>query len=200
MEKSKDPLHNQFHVFRILDDLNAFLKENKEIDINKINYEVLLLSICWHDTWKSKRFPGSIGLLFYQLIKDGTGSMALFKRYAKKTTLDKEILKETKYAIKKHGEFQILPRKTLESKILKDLDLLEKWSLERLKPLEKKYLVPEKINLKLLRLAKFYFDHFLFPMKKSKFYFKWSQIEFKKRKTFFLTRAKKLLKEYQNFL
>ena len=103
---------------------------------------------------------------------------------------------QVSYSIRKHSRFQVLPIKTPEARILKDLDNLEEWSLERLRLLKKKFLISDQTNLKLLRLAKFWFDHFMAKTTDSGFHFQWSKTEFAKRKKLYLEEVNKLLEEY----
>jgi len=198
MERSIDPLHNEKHIFRMLDDLDCLLKEEKAIDQKKINFEVLLLAIFWHDIWRSYRFPLNVISLLFGNVRDGKGSMTMFSKIAEVVGLDKQTTKEVKYAIRKHSSLQFLPLKTVEGKLLKDLDGLEEWSWERIQPLKEKYLVFGTIDLKLLRLAKFYFDHFMVKDAVTSFYFDWSKKEFSERKKAYLKEVKKLLEEYKD--
>jgi len=203
MRKSVDLNHDENHLFRIFADLNRFLQEESQIDKSKINFEVLLLSICWHDVWKSKRFPTDIISLIFDQIWDGLGSMNMFTKRASKLKLEQKLIRSVKYSIRKHARFQILPTKTIEAKILRDLDGLEEWSLIRLESLKKRYLVPGKTNpklVKLARLAKFWFDCFMAKATDSRFYFQWSKSEFRKRKKAYRKEVDKLLLKYRHLL
>lgn len=157
---------------------------------------MLLLSICWHDVWKSRRFPTNPALLLLDQILEGLGSARMFTWQAKEVLLETGLVCPVSHSIRKHSRFQILPIKTPEAKILKDLDNLEEWSLERLKLLKKKFLVSGQINPRLLRLAKFWFDHFMAKTTDSGFHFQWSKNKFAGRKQLYLKEVNKLLKEY----
>ena len=200
MRNSVDPVHDENHIFRILYDLDRFFKEEAQIDKSGIDLEVLLLSICWHDVWKSRRFPTNPALLLLDQILEGRGSARMFTRRAKEVLLETNLVYPVSYSIRKHSRFQILPIKTPEAKILKDLDNLEEWSLERLKLLKKKFLISGQINPRLLRLAKFWFDHFMTKTTDSGFHFQWSKTEFAKRKKLYLGEVNKLLIKYGNNL
>jgi len=128
MKSGHDGLHNEKHVFRLLDNLDQFLKEETTIDKSKINFEVLLISLCWHDVWEATLLPNNIFLILFDMVFEGIGSMLKFAKRAKEVGLSKEITKEVKYAIRKHVRIKILPIKTLEAKILKDMDILDLWS------------------------------------------------------------------------
>lgn len=200
MQNSVDPVHDERHVFRILHDLDRFFKEEAQINRSKIDLETLLLSICWHDTWKSKRFPTNPVSLLLDQILEGLGSARVFTKQAKEVQLELKLIRSVKYSIRKHSRFQILPIKTLEARILKDLDNLEEWSLEKMESLKKKFLAPDKINPRLLKLAKFWFDHFMAKTTDSGFHFHWSKTEFVKRKKLYLEEVNKLLEEYGGML
>jgi len=196
MRSTVDPIHNEEHIFRILHDLDRFLKEEDQIDQSKINFEILLLSICWHDVWKSGRFPTNpISLLLDQIL-EGSGSARIFAKRARTTSLGTRLVRSVVYSIRKHSRFQILSIKTPEAKILKDLDNLEEWSLEKLNSLKEKFLIPDQIKPKLLKLAKFWFDYFMAKTTDSGFHFQWSKAEFAKRKELYLKEVNKLLEEY----
>lgn len=195
-----DPLHDENHTFRILTDLDQFLREETKIERSEVNFEVLLLSICWHDVWRAKIFPKNVISLLFALLWDGLGGARMFAKRAKQVGLEQEMLSPISYAIRKHTSFQIFPPKTLEAKILKDLDNLEGWSLTRIKALKERYLVPGKIEPKLLRLAKFYFDHFMAKMSTKASYFEWSKSEFLKRKKDYMDEVNRLLLKYGDLL
>lgn len=199
MEKSIDPVHDENHIFRILKSLNNFLKNNQEFDCKKINFEVLIVAIFWHDVWKSQKFPHNAFALIFNDFWEGIGSMRIFNKYAKESSLSKSIVSQIKYAIRTHPSFQILPRKTLEAKLLLDFDLLDQWSVERLKVLKKALSSQKKINPLLLHVFLFYFKKFMLPKTKSRLYFLWSKQEFEKRKDIFtkeVERMEKIYKEY----
>lgn len=200
MRRSVDPIHDERHIFRILHDLNRFFRENAQIDRSKIDLETLLLSICWHDVWKSRRFPTNPASLLLDQILEGLGSARVFTTRAKEVRLETGLVRSVVYSIRKHSRFQILPIKTLEAKILKDLDNLEEWSLVKLELLKKKFLAPDKIDPRSLRLAKFWFDHFMTKTTDSGFHFRWSKTEFAGRKRLYLKEVNKLLEEYGNWL
>lgn len=200
MRKSKTPNYDERHIFSIFLNLDRFLDEEKGADKSKINFEVLLLAICWHDVWKTKRFPlNLISLLFYQM-REGIGSMDMFSQVAEVFGLDKRLIRAVRYAIRKHSSLQFFPIKTLEGRILKDMDSLEEWSLERVKSLKEEYLIFGVMNLGILKLAKFYFDHFMVKDLATSFYFDWSRAEFTKRKEIFLKEANKMLAEYTKII
>lgn len=131
MEVSKDPYHDRTHAERMLHDF-SFLLKTEEAVAQALNPEVVILSICWHDTWKAGRVgQSSLDLLIHQFW-DGLGSLRIFERAAKAADLDPELRKQVSYAIRKHAHFQFLPIRTLEAKVLRDLDDLDLWSEERL--------------------------------------------------------------------
>ncbi|MFH1451291.1 MAG: hypothetical protein ABIF89_01625 [bacterium] len=196
MRHSVFPLYDERHVFGIISNLDHFLREQKEINKEEINFNVLLLSICWHDVWKTRKFPLNYLSFAFFYLHEGMGSMDMFSQLAEVVGLDKDLVRATKYAIRKHPGFQILPRKTLEAKLLKDLDGLEEWSFKRLEPLRQDYMFLGVMNIKLVRLVKFYFDRFMVNDPASAFYFQWTRAEFKKRKIGFIKEANKTFAEF----
>jgi len=197
MKKSRDLLHKDNHIFRLLDSLDKLLEKDQKLDKSQIDIEVLLLSICWHDAWRAKRVPRNYFLMFFDDLFEGIGSMFMFAKSAKEANLSKNLANQVKYAIRKHSRFQILPIKTTEAKILSDVDYLDLFSMERANTLKRKYLSnPKKINLKLLKLAKFYFDHFLARIKASTFYYQWSKSEFMRRREILVNEVNNLVSKY----
>lgn len=174
MGKSDDPMHDIHHVSSMLNNLSVWLKSQEGMRIRPyINFDILILSICWHDTWKaSKKSPNLLNIIYYQLY-EGIGSSKLFKKYAH--DLDDEVIDKVSYAIRKHSQFQILPRKTLESKILRDLDLIEMWDHERLKRSKEKFFLHNKFG--------FVFLKYYLKLKDSRTYFDWGDwLKIKKKK------------------
>lgn len=129
---SKDPTHDEQHVASLLRNADRLLEQEQGLR-QKVNLEVLVLSIVWHDVWRAGFIPKNAVELLYAFLWDGMGSKKLFVHHAKKFGLKPQTMKATGYAIQKHHSVQFLPRKTLEAKILKDCDELELWSLARAK-------------------------------------------------------------------
>ena len=198
--KSVSPLYDERHTFGILGNLDKLLKESGEIEKTKINLNVLLLAVCWHDVWKTKRFPLNILSLILNQAREGVGSMGMFSNVAEAFGLDPATAKKTKYAIRKHSSLQIFPLKSVESKILKDMDGLEEWSLDRLRPLRENYMLLGVMDMKFVKLVMFYFDNFMVKDTAKPFYFKWSKNEFERRKKIFLEEARKVFEEYAPYL
>lgn len=130
MKNSVDQIHDLSHVEKLLDELDYLINQISNLK-KQINYEVLLLAICWHDTWNTnKKITNLFQLITYQVF-EGFGSANLFKKYATQVNLDKHILRKTYYCIRKHSSFQIIPPLSVEAKILIDLDKLELWNFFR---------------------------------------------------------------------
>src|SRR3989344_7636142 len=121
MKQGIDPIHNERHIESLISNLNFLLKKSENLK-QKIDFQVLLLSICWHDVWISKRIPKNLIHLTFHQIVEGLGSALIFKKYALKAKLNKKLLRSVYYAIRKHSSFQVIPPFTLEAKILIDLD------------------------------------------------------------------------------
>jgi hypothetical protein len=128
MTNTRDSSHGMEHINNLLRETNRFFTSNEnKFDIDR---EVLLLALYWHDVWKSQIKPNWRNYLFLQLY-DGLGSMFMFKNYARKVSLSPEMIHSVSYAIRKHSTFQGFPRKTLEAKLLWDVDTLDIWNFQR---------------------------------------------------------------------
>lgn len=195
MEKSIDPLHKEDHIERILDSLNSLLKYSPKIK-KTINFEILIPAICWHDIWKSQKFYTTKSAFLYGTFFDGLGSARLFRKAAKKLLIDKKIIRLITYAIRKHSSIQLLPHNTTAAKILKELDLLDEWSIERLVTIEKIYLKSGLLSPRLMRIANFYFNHYMIKSHESAFCFSWTQNEFESRKENYISQVQKLTEQY----
>jgi len=159
MSKAKDPIHDRKHIFRMLSDLQALLKNSSEITMKKINFPVLLLTICWHDVWRSGFFPTNLISLFFTLLWDGIGGAFKFLYFANKENLNNSTKNSVFRIISDHGVFRLFVKESLEQKIFFDLDFLEEYNLIRIVNLKARFLNNKSRSL--LRLGKFYFEHFL---------------------------------------
>lgn len=130
MMVSPDPLHNHHHLNRLFKNLSTFLRNHPHL---KPNFDVLLTALCWHDVWKARRRSLNPLILLYYQIYEGYGSIEIFGEHNKE--LAPALKKQINYAIRKHAQFQFLPLKTLEAKILRDIDDLDVLNAKRLRPL-----------------------------------------------------------------
>lgn len=191
MKESIDPAHNEEHVENILDNLDKFL-ESGQIKITKINFEILLVAICWHDVWKSTRMPENIRSVFVNQIWDGWGSARVFKKEVKLENEEKKKLRKVFWIIGNHPRDMTIhvPFRTyLETKILKDMDRLERWSIKRHDDFfEKLLIVRGTKNQRFVGwLAKFFQEKYtLWSDSDKKYYFKWSKNELKRRRDGYL--------------
>jgi hypothetical protein len=126
MKSTGDVVHGIKHIESILKNLDFLIKDKKLK--KKINFSILLRSICWHDVWISGKKTGNIPKLIYFQFIEGLKSAYIFKSYAKKVNLEKSLTTNVFYAIRKHSSFQILPTFQMEARILVDLDKLEIWN------------------------------------------------------------------------
>lgn len=199
MGASLDPNHNEEHLFGIFSDLDRFLDEEPQVKDTDLDFEILLLAICWHDVWRSRRpQTASRIVVILERLWEAKGSVRIFKKMAREVSLSKKLTDPVSYAIGKHAGWQLLPLDTCEARILWDMDHLEEWSLPRLEKLEERYLVPGKVDSRMLRLAKFYLDHFLLRQTGNLYYFPWSKAKFQKRKKLYLLKVDKLLQQHQD--
>jgi hypothetical protein len=128
MRNSKDPGHGLDHISNLLKETDRFFKSTG--NEFKIDREILVLSLYWHDVWKSQIKPNWRNYLFLQLY-EGLGSMFMFKTYARSVDLPLETIRSVSYAIRKHSAVQGLRAKTLEAQLLWDVDTLDIWNTQR---------------------------------------------------------------------
>lgn len=200
MAATKDPLHDDTHIRRILSDLATFLKDEPD-EAPRVDPNILLPAICWHDTWKATRFPTTIATMFFDQYWDGYGSLIAFTRYARRHGIPSRYRRAIGYAIREHGQLRLFGRiRTREAILLRDLDSLEQWNLVRLEPMKEKYLNPDNLNPRLMRVARFYFDRFMAKTTDKALHYPWSKAEFAKRKTVYLEEVDRLMREYGHLL
>lgn len=130
MKKSVDSLHDFVHVENLYSLLDKFLIKHKKIK-NKLDLKALFLAVSWHDTWKAKKNPKSVLEIIFNQIVEGVMASILFRKEAKNFNIDKSLISKAAYAIRKHNSFQILKRRTLESKVLKDIDKIDSINFDR---------------------------------------------------------------------
>jgi len=169
MSNSKDPGHGVEHINNLLGETDQFFKStgNKF----KIDKEILVLAVYWHDVWKSQIKPNWGNYLFLQLY-EGLGSMFMFKTYARSVDLAPETIQSVSYAIRKHSAIQGLRAKTLEAQLLWDVDTLDAWNTQRTCSAFR--------NLGRIHISAF--DSYMRYMKRAGFqlYFDWTRNEVKK--------------------
>lgn len=191
MRSSKDPHHSDRHVYGLLDELDSFL-DNEKI---AIDFSVMIPAVCWHDVWKSTRQQSTnIPLLIFEQLYDGFGSAKEFKRYAQENALTKKHEKAIIYCILKHSQISywlklqyLFAPKTLEARVMRDIDELDRWSLACLNHLKQAYIGDgRKINTKVIPVAKWWFFNVIQKSKDTRFYFRYSKKEFLNRKSRFI--------------
>ena len=194
MENKVDPLHNKNHPIRMIKDALILVKTE---DLT-VDWSVLLMAICWHDVWTAKNVPKNIFGFVWEYLWDGMGSMGMFGGEAKKVGLEKTETEKVKTAIRKHPSIHWGKHETNEEKILWDVDNLETWSWERVKPLEKELIRKKRGRKenKQIGLAKFYFDHFMKNRNGKNLYFDWSKAEFSQRKKIYMEKTQRLMEKY----
>ena len=176
MSQSLDPLHNLAHIERILDNLDRFINESREVKWKKVNFDVLLLAICWHDIWKSQRLATSGKKLVYYHLAEGLGSMRFFSRNSHSWNISPQTVKKAKLAIRKHSALQFLPTRNLEAKILKDMDKLEEWSIDRIRLVLGQIEDFKHISPRILTVFKFYTQRWMVFFS-NKSYFIWTRLQ-----------------------
>lgn len=169
MNESEDLMHAEAHVQRILKDLDRLLNSPIGVSKVKVDFEVLLPAIAWHDTWKAKNAITGIPSFAYAVVYEGIGSKNIFSTEAFRRNISDKQTQKISYAIRKHSSIQFTKRNTIEAQILWDLDTLEEISKERVEQSKKTYFVFKKrINLRMLKIYMRY-------KKQTNFYYKWTQ-------------------------
>ena len=181
MTNSKDPGHGLDHISNLLEETDRFFKFTGTKF--KIDHDILLLSLYWHDVWKSQIKPNWRNYLFLQLY-EGLGSMFMFRTYARSVDLAPEMIRSVSYAIRKHSAVQGLRAKTLEAQLLWDVDTLDIWNTKRTRAALQ--------NMGRIHISAF--DAYIRYVKRagSRFYFEWSRNEVRKIAPLFLEEMLKI--------
>ena len=193
MAKSGDLLHDEDHVKRMLEDWNKLSEKIKE----DVNCDAVVVAICWHDTWlASHDYKGFWGVI-WKYIREGRGSAKMFRKAANEVGLDDNLTELVADAIKNHPSLPGNKQKTIEAKILWDVDNLETWSYPRLAKIIKKIGgTINKSEVKQIRAAKTYWDLIMKKRVASRLYFDWCKKEFTKRKVEFVEKIRILELRY----
>jgi len=193
MAKSGDLLHDEGHVKRMLEDWNKLSQELKE----DVNCDAVVLAICWHDTWLASHSLKGFWGMIREYVREGQGSAKMFRKAAKGVGLDDNLTGLVADAIKNHPSLPGNKQKTIEAKILWDVDNLETWSYLRLAKMIKKIGgTIDKSEAKQIKAAKTYWDLIMKKRVASRLYFDWCKKEFSKRKKEFVKKIKILELRY----
>ena len=92
LDKKNDMAHGQIHTASLLERLDRFMRDNPDL-AHKIDLNVLVCAIVWHDIWRSQREPRNWLDLLYNELNDGLGSAKIFCKFAKIIKLEKSLLK-----------------------------------------------------------------------------------------------------------
>ncbi len=201
MKDSVDVHHDMSHIHRLLGYLDEFMAtEEYALIADRIDLNVVLIACLWHDCWRSTKDPKYVhGLLWYTLY-EGFGATSTFALAARKVGLDESLASPIRYAIRKHSFLQMTGLRTLEARLLSSIDTIDHFSLDRLKKLERKYLVDHAISSLTLKLAKFSIRAFLEREHRSTSFFKWSEAKMAESKVRFRKVVNQHLYEYETLL
>ncbi|MCA9385305.1 hypothetical protein KC717_01515 [Candidatus Dojkabacteria bacterium] len=199
MRNSLDRHHEETHIFRMLDTFLILEREYMSVD-----HAVTVLSICWHDVWKSRRIfiPKKVRFMFDQVF-EGIGSAIIFFKNSKGISLRKRF--KSAIAILLHVRLDVvLPRSlrkiyaalflSQEARLLQDLDALESCNLEFLENFKKVYTPRFKKYPEFLDIWNDYYYKGFRNMKETVFYSKSAKRIFRDQIDKFQTEAEQYLK------
>ncbi|MBD3238755.1 MAG: hypothetical protein GF332_03915 [Candidatus Moranbacteria bacterium] len=205
MKKSKDPTHDAWHVQELVSFLNDFLNEETNNTKQKINFNILIPSIAWHDVWKSRRKQRFNPIAwFYHRYYEGHGSKKIFLNYANINKLPKKESNKIAFAIVKHAypiegkkkyKQKANPKKHIEACLLYDLDYLDVWNINKYLYLSKRYL-NQDLTFKYPIMRFVVKNHYKLYSKDKPQYFllPWTQKKFETKRKEVLNWAKEVLK------
>jgi hypothetical protein len=202
LKNAKDPLHSEKHPLRMLTDLGRIIEPEKLRE--RIDFELLVTSIIWHDVWRGRIFVTNPFSLIYSLIGDGLGGAVVFYKAAKKFGLSKSLIKDVSKIILLHSDIApyklFRQRRRLETRILIDLDSLDIWSESRMNSLIDN-IDPQEVSIWKIRLAKVYMDWFMLHQDAEKSYhLNWAKEEFAKRRARLIRKINELIDIYRHEL
>jgi len=129
----RDVFHGTGHVEAILANLEKLIVQGG-VKVEKEKLEDLVVAICWHDVWKSKRLPYWPWDYLINNIWDGKGSAEIFWKKSQ-DVIDKRRRKQIYRLIYNHAPVFPWGERTKansELTILRDLDRLERWNKKRM--------------------------------------------------------------------
>ncbi len=199
MSKSIDPVHDHLHILCLLANLGGLIKNERSLLKQDVDYNVLLISIIWHDIWKSKRFSKGVFKLMWDQIYEGRGSAKIAAAEMEKAGFPKQTIEKVVYAIRQHSVVH-KKRKTIESKLLKDVDELARWNVGRIRRTGRQLFSSTRLSPKLLKAGKLYVNLFMRRARPKRLYFGWSRRKFMQLKKVWLGQANVLYKKYSKLL
>lgn len=201
MAKSIDVVHDETHVYRLLDYLDGFMATEEYGDVSgQVDLKALFIAILWHDTWRARRDPKNIFQAFPDMILEEIFSTREFLKAAKKSNLDEKIKQNSRYIIRKHTPLQVFPPKTIEARIMREIDNLDILSLDRLYLIEKKFVCDRPFELRYWRLAKFATRIFIEPQTDKFYTFDHFKEDFGRKKESFLKKVRWEIDRYKEAL
>jgi hypothetical protein len=150
MQESTDPVHGIGHIQRIIKTVIKFAEDNPSL---RIDFSVLLPAIAWHDVWRASNFKPNLVRAVHAQFFEGQNADKLVRTKMKEKGFDQAFIEKVTYCVRVHPGVYKGERKTLESKILNDLDELDSWAPERLQEI-KAYLTQNRKGRMLLPLLK----------------------------------------------
>ncbi len=182
MDASCDPLHLRSHIDDMFQELPSLLATVPRIGL-RVDYEVLLLAIIWHDVWKAKVPSTSFLSLIVNNIVEGHFSAYIFLQEARRFGLKVTTIFQVMHAITYHSVFFPLGKRTYELMILYDLDTLELWNMKRMIRVEDTFIGRSGLNRQV-------FYQFVQKIDRPFVFFEWTRLEIAKRRQKMLVFAK----------
>jgi hypothetical protein len=149
--------------------------------------------------------------LLYENIYDGKGSEKMFRAYAKEIRLRIELLEPIAYCIRSHSSVSSLFPKSrvitntaklrrigvIEARVLRDLDALEVWNIDRFDSVINSF---EYVTAPLLKVAVWWFKNITLKSDENRFNFSWSKTEFKHRLRLVIEHCIKIIDAYEQLI
>lgn len=184
MEQSNDALHTDKHIQNLFQELDILVGYEKR----SIDYDILLPALCWHDIWYAiQPTTNNTFVIVFRIFYEAYGSAKCFLGYTKQYPIDQNIIQEIYLAIRRHArtgvrfiDHVLNTPHSYEAQVLRDLDELDVWSIQRLE-LVKKQLFENKLPGNYLWLIHWYL-HWMVPARpENLFFLQYSKTTFRRK-------------------
>ena len=201
MAKSIDVVHDETHICRLLDYLDGFMATEEYGDVSgQVDLKALFIAILWHDTWRAGRDPKNVLQAIPDILLEEIFSAKGFDKAATMSGLGEELKRKVRYIIRKHTPIQLFSPKTIEARIMREIDNLDILSLDRLYLIEKKFVCDRPFELRYWRLARFATKIFIEPQTDKFYTFDHFKEDFRRKKELFLEKVRWEIDRYKEAL